>query len=86
MRCDRLPADTLDSCKASIQALYDTNPRVRLHIALTHSRIVQDAEATIIGVYRHCFCVEEFSCGTSQCHTFTYADLLTKRVEVLPME
>lgn len=77
--------DTIDSCKARIQAFYDQNPRVRLNIALTHSKVVQDAEATIIGVYRHCFCVEERSCGTPQRHTFTYADLLTRRVEILPI-
>lgn len=80
------PTETIDTCKARIQAMYEHNPRVRLNIALTHSKVVQDAEATIIGVYRHCFCVEEHSCGTRQCHTFTYADLLTKRVELFPAE
>lgn len=76
--------ETIDSCKARIQALYEHDPHVRLNIALTHSKVVQDAEATIIGVYRHCFCVEEDSCGTPQRHTFTYADLLTKRVDIQP--
>lgn len=75
--------DTIDSCKARIQAMYKESPRIRLNISLTHSKVVQDAEATIIGVYRHCFCVEESSCGTPQRHTFTYADLLTGRVEVV---
>ena len=75
---------TLDGCKARIQALYEQHPRVRLNIALTHSKVVQDAEASIVGVYKHCFCVEEHSTGTRQCHTFTYADLLTGRVEILP--
>ena len=78
------PCLNIDSCKARIQALYETSPHVRLNIALTHSKVVQDAEGVIIGVYRHCFCVEENSCGTPQRHTFTYADLLTKRVEVTP--
>lgn len=78
-------AETIDSCKARIQAMYEQNPRVRLNIALTHSKVVQDAEATIIGVYRHCFSVEESSTGTRQCHTFTYADLLTRRVEIQPV-
>ena len=75
---------TLDGCKARIQALYEQSPCVQLNIALTHSKVVQDARATIVGVYRHCFCVEETSCGLPQRHTFTYADLLTGRVEVLP--
>ena len=77
--------DTIDGCKARIQAMYAASPRVLLNIALTHSKVVQDAEATIVGVYRHCFCVEECSTGTRQCHTFTYADLLTGRVEIVPL-
>lgn len=77
---------TVEDCKQRIDTLYRTDPRVRLNITLSHSKVVQDAEATIAGVYRHCFCVEENSCGTPQRHTFTYADLLTRRVEVLPRE
>lgn len=77
---------TIEDCKARIQAICKANPHVRLNLALTHSKVVQDAEATIIGVYRHVFCVEERSCGTPQRHTFTYADLLTGRVEIHPCE
>lgn len=76
--------ETLDSCKARVQALYAHDPHVRLNIALTHSKVVQDAQATIVGVHKHVFCVEEHSCGVPQRHTFTYADLLTRRVELLP--
>jgi len=54
-------AETLDTCKARIQAIYETHPQVRLNITLTHAKVVQDAEATVVGVYRHCFCVEENS-------------------------
>ena len=76
--------ETIDSCKARIQAMYDQNPRVRINLALTHTKVVQDAQATIVGVYRHCFCVEEHATGTPQRHTFTYADMLTRRVEITP--
>lgn len=75
---------TIDSCKARIQSLYEQNPDVSLNIFVSHSKVVQDAQATIVGVYRHCFCVEECSCGTPQRHTFTYTDLLTRRVEIVP--
>ena len=78
-------AETIDACKARIQGIFDTDPRVRLNITLTHAKVVQDAEAVIVGVYRHCFCVEENSCGTRQRHSFTYADLLTRRVEIDPI-
>ncbi len=77
---------TIDGCKARIEALYRSSPRISLNIALTHSKVVQDAQATIVGVYRHVFCVEEKSCGTPQRHTFTYADLLTGRVTVSPAD
>ena len=76
--------ETVDTCRARIQALYAQSPAVRLNIALSHTKVVQDAQATIVGVYRHCFCVEENVHGALQRHTFTYADLLTRRVEVLP--
>ena len=46
--------------------------------------LVQDTRATIVGVYKHCFCVEECTTGTPQRPTFTYAALLTPRVDVLP--
>lgn len=78
--------ETIDSCRARIQALYDRSPSVCLNLALSHSRIVQGAPATLIGVYKHVFCVEESSCGTPQRHTFTYADLLTWRVEIQPAD
>ena len=77
---------TIDDCKNRIQEIYKRHPHVRLSLALTHSRVVQDADATMIGVYRHCFCVEERSCGTARRHTFTYADLLTGRLEIEPAE
>ena len=78
------PSRTIDDCKAQIQTMYVNNPQVSLNIALSHSKVVQDAPATIIGVYRNCFCVEECSTGTRQCHTFSYADMLTGRVSVTP--
>ena len=78
------PSRTIDDCKAQIQMMYVNTPQVSLNIALSHSKVVQDAPATIIGVYRNCFYVEECSAGTRQCHTFSYADMLTGRVSVTP--
>ena len=79
-------AETLESCRARIQALHAQHPRVCMNIALTHAKVVEGAPATIVGVYRHCFCVEETSCGVPQRHTFTYADLLTRRVMIAPCD
>lgn len=83
-----LPAKSFlspDDYQAQIQAIYRQNPHVRINIALSHSKVVQDAEATIVGVYRHCFCVEELTSGTPIRHTFTYTDLLTRRVDIQPV-
>ena len=78
------PTSTIDAYKAQIQAMFDQTPQITLNISLSHSKVVQDAPATIIGVYRNCFCVEECSTGTRQCHTFSFADLLTGRIAVTP--
>ncbi|MBQ3155849.1 MAG: hypothetical protein IJB81_02850 [Clostridia bacterium] len=75
---------TLEGCRAYVAAICKENPQIRLNIALSHAKAVQDAPAVIVGVYKHVFCVEETSCGIPQRHTFTYADLLTRRVEILP--
>ena len=77
-------SETLETWRERIQAMYETSPRVRMNITLSHAKVVEGAQATIVGVYRHCFCVEETSTGTPQRHTFTYADLLTRRVDVQP--
>ena len=77
---------TIDDCRARLQALYAASPHVLISLSLSHTRVVQDTKATIIGVYPHVFCVEEHSCGVPQRHTFSYADLLTGRVSVRPAE
>ena len=75
--------DTIAAVKARIRSLYETTPRIRINVAIAHSKVVQDADVTIVGVYQHVFCVEETSCGTPQRHTFQYADLLTGRIEII---
>lgn len=77
-------SESIETWRDRIQAMYESNPQVALTIALSHAKVVEGAQATIVGVYRHCFCLEETSCGVPQCHTFTYADLLTRRLEIHP--
>lgn len=77
------PAMTIDAAKARIQQLYSTHPHIRISVAIAHSKVVQDAEVTITGVYPHVFCVEENAVGVPQRHTFQYADLITRRIEIV---
>lgn len=76
--------ETIESCRARILAIYESNPHVRLNLSLSHSKVVQDAQATIVGVYRHVFCVKETCGDVPQRHTFTFADLLTRWMRVFP--
>lgn len=77
------PAQTVESVRAQIVRLLETQPHIRISVAIAHSKVVQDAEVTITGVYRHVFCVEEMSGGVPQRHTFQYSDLITGRVRIL---
>lgn len=74
--------ESVEGCKARIQHLYEQGARLRVSMALTHSRVVQDAEVTITGVYKHLFCVREVNPGPQQNHTFTYTDLITRRIAI----
>lgn len=74
--------ETPDACKARIQSLYERGARLRISMALTHSKVVQDAEVTITGVYKHLFCVQEVNPSPQQNHTFTYTDLITRRIAI----
>lgn len=83
MQSHRASAETIESAKARIKAQFESHPRIRINVAITHSKVVQDADVTITGVYPHVFCVEENDAGTPLCHTFQYADLITRRVEII---
>lgn len=76
------PGMTLETVRAQIRTLYENSPRIRITVAIPHSKVVQDANVTITGVYPHVFCVEELVGGTPQRHTFQYTDVLTQRVGI----
>ncbi len=77
-----LPGATVEDVKEQIRTQYRTNPRIRISVQMPHSRLVQSAEAVITGVYPHVFCVEEKVGSVKQRHSFQYADVLTRRVEI----
>ena len=78
----RAPMTTVDAIRERIHQLYQSSPRVHITVQMPHTKVVQDAEVTITGVYPHVFCVEEPVGGTMQRHTFQYVDVLTRRVGI----
>jgi len=73
---------SVEQIREQIRAMFDADPAVRITVQIPHSKVVQDADVTIVGVYPHVFCVEEIVGGTPQRHTFQYADVITRRVEI----
>ncbi|MBQ7849997.1 MAG: hypothetical protein IJ343_09770 [Clostridia bacterium] len=76
------PQMTIESVRERIRALYERAPHIRISMAAAHSRLVQDSQVVIVGVYPHVFCVEEPVGGTLQRHTFQYADVITRRIVI----
>ena len=79
-------APSVEAIRERIRTLYRTSPRIRISAAAAHSKVVQDSEVTITGVYPHVFCVEELIGGTPQRHTFQYADIITRRIMISGMD
>lgn len=78
----RAPMTTVDAIREQIHQLYQSSPRVHITVQMPHTKVVQDAEVTITGVYPHVFCVEESMGVAPQRHAFQYTDVLTGRVGV----
>ncbi len=69
--------EPLEKIKTRISELYKTNPEIVMDVALSRPRLtLQNAEATITGVYPHIFQITENSSGAPKSHTLQYADIL----------
>lgn len=73
---------TLEDIRLRILARRNNDPHVRISMQMPHSRLVESAEVVITGVYPRVFCVEEKVGGAVRRHSFQYADVLTRRVEI----
>lgn len=73
---------SVEEIRMRILAQQQRDPCVRVSVQMPHSRLVQSVEVVITGVYPHVFCVEERVGGAVRRHSFQYADVLTRRVEV----
>ena len=79
--------NTLDTIRAKLQRLYNTDPHIRINVALTNPKInLKNEQVTIIGIYTHIFQIEERSSGSPKKHTLQYSDILIGHIEILDME
>lgn len=76
--------NSLDGIKLKIRTLYQTDPHIRINVALTKPKIfLQNEQVLIKGVYPHIFQIEEKSGGSPKTHTLQYGDVLTGHIEIL---
>ena len=76
----------LDDIKIKIKKLYENDSEIHLTFISTYPKMcLVDEKAKIIGVYKNIFRVEEYSNGVSHIHTFQYADIFTKKIEILEL-
>ncbi len=74
---------SIDTVKARIGELYRQAPHIHLDVTLASPKLhLKNAPATITGVYRHIFQIEEASSGSVQRHTLPYTDLLTGQIVI----
>lgn len=74
---------TLDTLRQQVQTLCCTKQEIHVDLAVPHLKLCcNDAQATLLGAYRHVFTIEERLTGRPVTHTFQYADLLTGRITI----
>lgn len=73
--------------KSSIEALYKKDPHIHISVKLTHPKvIVEDTVATIVGVYKNIFQIEEKDRGYPERHTFQYGDVLVGNIVIRELD
>lgn len=78
---------SLDIIRTKIKELYETNPHIHMNVSLSHPKLVlNNALATIKGVYAHTFQIEENTNGISRTHIIQYTDILIKNVTILELK
>lgn len=79
--------NAIEEIKSAIIHLYTTSPNIHINATMTHPKLVlKNAPAVIKGVYPNVFRVEEIGTAHPICHSFQYADILTKRVRIAELE
>ncbi len=77
----------LETIREEIKRLYLTDPHVHLDVTLTSPKLrMVNTPATITGMYRHIFQIEECTSGTPKRHSLQYTDVLTRNIVILELE
>ena len=72
-----------DFVKSKIAKLYKTNPNIHIqYAALAPRGAAESIPATIKGVYRHIFQIEESSSGKVRKHTVQYSEVIMRRIVI----
>ncbi len=72
-----------EKVRKRIKELYEKSPKIHVSVTQTRPKVaVKCAEATIVGVYLHIFCVEEASQGRLTRHSVRYADICSNAIQI----
>jgi len=73
----------IENIQAEIGKLYKSAPNIHISVKMTHPKItVERGPATIIGVYKNIFQVQENDGLSHRRHTLKYSDILTGQVVI----
>lgn len=80
-------AISMDVLKKRIKWLYENHPNIHVNINLNHPKLhLENAPATIVGVYPNIFVVSENSKGREEKHTLMYTDVWIGHIEILELK
>jgi len=72
-----------DYVKSKIEKLYKTNPNIHIqYAAITPRGVTESIPATITGVYKHIFQIEESSSGKARKYTVQFAEVIMRRIVI----
>lgn len=77
---------TLDMVKRRIRYLYEHQPQIHLNSNIRSKLHLENAPATIVGVYPYVFVVSENEHGYDITHTLMYTDVLIGQVEIAELK
>ncbi len=77
----------LETIREEIKRLYQTDPHDHQGVTqTTPKQRMGNTPATITGMYRHIFQIEEQTSGVPKRHSLQYTDVLTRNIVILELE
>lgn len=79
--------NALDLIRKKICFLYENHPEIHINVSIAHPKLEMHGVTAIIReVYPNVFRIETQEKPCSKMYTLQYADVLTRRVEILELE